>query len=74
MSNDLLSVRLRKPWGAHAPGEAVLVDRARAVKLEEDGLGSIEPPATEVDHETKAPARPPRDKMVHSAPRRKGAR
>lgn len=47
MSNDLLSVRLLKPWGGREPGQLVEVDRQRASRLEEDEMGSIEPPATE---------------------------
>lgn len=76
MSGELLSVRLRKPWGEHKAGEAVLVDRLRAWKLEDLRIGSIEPPDNtegvqyESRHfisEDKAPARPPRDKMVRAS-------
>ena len=73
MNNELLSVRLLKSWGGNAPGTAVLVDRKRAVRMEEDGLGSIEPPATMSDENAaKAPAGPPADKMVKMPPKRKG--
>lgn len=43
MSGELLSVRLLKPWGQNEAGALVLVDRRRAARLEELGLGSIEP-------------------------------
>lgn len=80
MSGELLSVRLRKPWGDHKAGEAVLVDRLRAWKLEDLRVGSIEPPDTtreETDQEKEArilygdpAAEPPRGILHAKAPTR----
>lgn len=82
MSNELLSVRLRKPWGQNEAGALVLVDKRRAARLEELEIGSIEPPdntrgvADEGDDsavekiiaaQLKAPKRAPRDKMVRAS-------
>jgi len=46
MSGELLAVRLLVPHNGKEAGELVLVDRLRAAKMEEVGIGSIEPPAT----------------------------
>ena len=74
MSGELLAVRLLVPHNGKEAGELVLVDRLRAAKMEEVGIGSIEPPATVVRYEgggyqdeaagSKAPRVPPADKMA----------
>jgi hypothetical protein len=63
----LKTVKLLKPWGARKAGEVVEVDPLRAETLVRGKL------AEEVEHaEAKAPAAPPVDKMVRTAPKRKG--
>lgn len=86
MSGELLAVRLLVPHGDKSAGEVVLVDRLRALAMEQNEVGSIEPPATEeynLERFLNTPAHlisadikkdlsgPPVDKMVRKAPKRK---
>lgn len=48
MSGELLAVRLLVPYGDKSAGDVVLVDRLRAQVMEQNEVGSIEPPATEI--------------------------
>jgi len=66
VSGELLAVRLLVEHNGRQPGDLLLVDRLRAAKMEEVGIGSIEPPATDeaAGSISKAPRVPPADKMA----------
>jgi len=82
-ADDLTTVRLRsnlrvRGGAHHNKGDVIGIDQSIAKKLVASGLAEHVPQPQESEELTmpasKAPDRPPNDKMVHQAPWKKGGR
>jgi len=82
-ADDLTTVRLRSNLTVRGgarfnSGETISLDSAMAQVLVDTGIAELSPQRTAEKEPTmpasKAPDRPPNDKMVHQAPWRKGGR